>query len=178
VERVSYEEAKDFCKQLSALDKAQGYDREYKLPTEAQWEYACREAGKTTTVFHYGNNLGSDLANFDGNSPYGGAKIGRYLARTAAVDSKEYKPNELGLYHMHGNVRQWCLDWYDDDYYSNSRLKDPEGPENGRIRVVRGGSWVSSGWGCRAARRSGSGPGGHGDDVGFRIVVVLPSRTR
>jgi formylglycine-generating enzyme required for sulfatase activity len=145
----------------------------YRLPTEAEWEYACR-AG-TTTPFHFGKSLSSRQANFDGNHPYGGAEKGPYLARTCKVGS--YKPNKFGLYDMHGNVHQWCSDWYDKDYYKDSPAKDPLGPDRGAVRVLRGGSWIVLGRFCRAADRLTNDPGGRDYNMGFRVACSRPART-
>src|SRR5205807_6024668 len=101
--------------------------RSYRLPTEAEWEYACR-AG-TATTYHTGDALSSTQANFDGRPG------GSFLNRTTAVGS--YKPNAWGLYDMHGNVGEWCADAYDRDYYTNSPRKDPPGPRKGYGRVIR-----------------------------------------
>jgi formylglycine-generating enzyme required for sulfatase activity len=158
VEQVRRHEAVDFCKRLSDLPAEKKAGRVYRLPTEAEWEYACR-AG-TTTAFHFGNALSSKQANFNGNFPYGGAPKGPNLQRTAKVGS--YAANAWGLYDMHGNVWEWCADWYDPDYYKNSPKENPKGPAKGVMDtgfgkdffvVVRGGSWLEEGRGCRAAYR-------------------------
>jgi formylglycine-generating enzyme required for sulfatase activity len=170
VDSVSWHDAKKFCDKLSALPKEKKAGRVYRLPREAEWEYACR-AG-TTTPFHYGKSLSSEQANFDGNYPYGGADKGPYLKRPSKVGS--YKPNAWGLYDMHGNVWQWCQDWYKKDYYAESDKEDPKGPESGTARVLRGGSRYSNGWVCRAADRGRFVPGRRLDIVGFRVVCVAP----
>ena len=123
VENVSHEEAEEFCKKLTAKEAKSG--RKYRLPTEAEWEYACRGGAASSTPFHFGDTLSSSQANFNGNYPYGGADKGEYL-RTCKVGS--YKKNGFGLYDMHGNVWEWCADWYSKDYYSKSPAKDPPGP--------------------------------------------------
>jgi formylglycine-generating enzyme required for sulfatase activity len=158
VEQVRWGEARDFCTRLSALADEKKAGRTYRLPTEAEWEYACR-AG-TTTPFNTGDALSSRQANFNGDVPYGGAEKGPFLRRTAKVGS--YAPNAWGLYDMHGNVLQWCNDWYDPDYYKKSAKENPKGPENGVMPtgferwffvVVRGGCWLDEGRACRSARR-------------------------
>src|SRR5262249_8488763 len=147
----------EFCRKLSDLAAEKNAGRAYRLPTEAEWEYACR-AG-TTTAFHFGKAL-SDQANCNGNYPYGAAGKGPFLQKTAKVGS--YAPNAWGLYDMHGNVAEWCADWYDPDYYKNSPKEDPTGPAKGVVptgfktdffRVVRGGCWLDEARGCRAAYR-------------------------
>ena len=194
VERVSWDDAVAFCKKLSELPEEKKAGRVYRLPTEAEWEYACR-AG-TKTAFHYGDSLSSKQANFDGNDPYGGADKGPYLARTAKVGS--YAPNAFGLYDMHGNVWEWCQDWYDENYYKNSPREDPPGPAQtsyrvfrGGIReviaaikewwkpaqtsyrVVRGGGWDNDGRDCRSAGRYRDEPGNrNGGGLGFRVAAV------
>jgi formylglycine-generating enzyme required for sulfatase activity len=133
VDTVCWYDAVSFCERLSALPEEKAAGRVYRLPTEAEWEYACR-AG-TKTPFHYGKALSSRQANFDGNLPYGSAPKGPYLGRTCEVRS--YKPNDFGLYQMHGNLYQWCSDWYGEDYYTHSPRKDPTGPEKGKYHVLR-----------------------------------------
>lgn len=113
VEYVSWHDASEFCKKLTEMDESLPEGWEYRLPTEAEWEYACR-AG-TTTPFHFGSTLSSYQANFNGDHPYGDAPKGPYLKRTCEVGS--YKCNGWGLYDMHGNVWEWCLDWYDPNFY-------------------------------------------------------------
>ena len=136
-----------------------------RLPTEAEWEYACR-AG-STTPFNTGNNLTTDQANNDGNYPYNGNPKGVYLAKTQPVGS--YPSNFWGLNDMHGNVWEWCSDWYDFNY-STSNQTNPKGPNTGTIRVVRGGSWFDGALHSRSSRRSYSIPSGSKSGIGFRIV--------
>jgi formylglycine-generating enzyme required for sulfatase activity len=177
VEDLRWNEAVDFCNRLTALPEEKKAGRKYRLPTEAEWEYACR-AG-TTTAFHYGKSLSSLEANFNGNFPYGGAAKGPYLRRTAKVGS--YKPNAWGLYDMHGNVQEWCSDWYDPDYYKKSPRVDPKGPDKGVLstdykdfyRVVRGGCWLDEARGCRSAYRFRAMPHDAYMLVGFRVVCEI-----
>jgi formylglycine-generating enzyme required for sulfatase activity len=174
VEKVSWNDAVEFCKKLSEMPEEKRNGPMYRLPTEAEWEYACR-GGASVKPFHFGDSLSSTQANFDGNYPYGGADKGPYLERTTRVGS--YDANAFGLYDMHGNVWEWCADWYDKDYYKTSPRKDPPGPATGTYRVLRGGSWGSFGRGCRAAYRSFGGPGYRVSYLGFRVVLVAGART-
>ncbi len=175
MEQVRFPEVLDFCRKLSALPDEVKAGRVYRLPTEAEWEYACR-AG-TATVFHYGNGLSSKLANFNGVYPYGDAAKGEKLQKTAKVGS--YAPNAWGLYDMHGNVAEWCSDWYDPGYYKASPKQNPKGPDKGVVttnfqneffRVVRGGCWLDEGRACRAAYRFRLQPSEPYRLVGFRVV--------
>ncbi len=163
VERVSWFDAGEFCARLAALCPGHAY----RLPTEAEWEYACR-AG-TTSVFHFGDSLTSDLANIDGNLPEGAAPKGRYLARTSAVGS--YPPNAFGLYDMHGNVWEWCQDWFDDHYYAASPEASPPGPAGGTRRSLRGGGWFYGARICRSAYRYRYEPEARHNDFGLRVVL-------
>jgi formylglycine-generating enzyme required for sulfatase activity len=136
------------------------------LPTEAQWEYACR-AG-TTTPFNTGYNLTTDQANYNGNYPYNNNAKGQYREKTLPVGS--FLPNGWGLYDMHGNVREWCLDWY-GEYLTKSQT-NPKGLASGSCRVLRGGSWNSFAQYCRSADRTGSAPSDNGYGIlGFRVVI-------
>jgi uncharacterized protein (TIGR02996 family) len=170
VECVSWDDVTVFLAKLAALKKEVEARREYRLPTEAEWEYACRGGPCSSTPFHLGNSLSSTQASFDGRFPYGEASKRPYRQRTCAVGS--YRPNAFGLYDMHGAVFEWCADWYDKDYYKTSPRRDPQGPSEGRSRVRRGGGWNSNGWSCRAARRSGNAPFYRLSSMGFRVVAV------
>jgi formylglycine-generating enzyme required for sulfatase activity len=162
VEMVSWDDAADFCKKLSAKTGTV-----VQLPTEAQWEYACR-AG-TKAPFNTGETINTDQANFDGNYTYGNGAKGDYRQKTTTVGS--FKPNAFGLYDMHGNVCQWCADWFEENYYGRSPKADPTGPADGTLRVLRGGSWNGRPWYCRSALRSGASPGARDGYGGFRVVV-------
>lgn len=172
VEQVSYEQAVAFCKALSELPEEKAAGRVYRLPTEAEWQYACR-AGMTT-AFHYGDALGSHQANINGNFPYGGAPRGPFLGRTCEVGS--YEPNAFGLYDMHGNVAEMIEDWYGRYYYKDSPSEDPKGPEKGADKVVLGGSWGTDAGRCRCAFRRSNATSGAAYFFGFRVAcdVVGP----
>lgn len=169
VESVSWKDAVEFCRKLSALPAESSAGRVYRLPTEAEWEYASR-AG-TTTPFHFGDQLNGLQANCDGNDRYGTDTKGPFLRRPAPVGS--YPANPFGLFDMHGNVLEWCHDWYDEDYYRNSPADDPPGPEQGTNRVRRGGSWYDPAGLCRAATRFRVVPSYVSDDLGFRVAVAM-----
>jgi formylglycine-generating enzyme required for sulfatase activity len=169
VETISWQEANEFCRRLSALPAERAAHRFYRLPTEAEWEYACR--GGVALPFSSGITLTSREANFNGNYPYGIAARGPYLERTTKVGS--YPPNPFGLFDMHGNVWEWCLDFYDRTFYRNSPRENPLGPETGSQRVVRGGSCFNIGRFCRSAYRLGIAPGNRNLDVGIRVVMVV-----
>jgi formylglycine-generating enzyme required for sulfatase activity len=180
-ENIFWRHAVEFCKRLSVRPEEKKAGRVYRLPTEAEWEYACR-AG-TTTPFHYGIALTSKLANFNGEFPFGTAEKGPYLRQTSKVGS--YKPNAWGLYDMHGNVQEWCSDYYDPNYYKSSPKKDPRGPEKGVLstdyhndfyHVVRGGSWLDEGRGCRSAYRFRAMPHDGYQIVGFRVVCEMSGK--
>ena len=136
----------------------------YRLPTEAEWEYACR-AG-TTTPFNTGYNITTDHANYNGNYPYYFNATGAYQECTMEVGS--FEPNRWGLYDMHGNVREWCWDWYGD--YGGSAQINPTGASLGFSRVLRGGHWNGDGRGLRSAYRSYYAPPFKSHSIGFRIV--------
>jgi len=149
VENVSHDDCQKF---IAKINKAMP-GLEVKLPTEAEWEYACR-AG-TTTPFSFGDNINTDQVNYDGRYPYAGGEKGQYRKET--VEVKTFKPNGWGLYEMHGNVGEWCADWY-------GSYKKGE-------RVLRGGSWFNNGGYCRSAYRSRNSPDNRYDFNGFRLAV-------
>jgi formylglycine-generating enzyme required for sulfatase activity len=147
----------------------------YRLPTEAEWEYACRGGAKTP--FHCGVSLPPGQANFDGTQPYAGGVRGSFLDRTTEVGS--YPPNGFGLYDMHGNVWEWCADLYDKDYYKRSPSQDPTGPSGGvGWRIERGGSYFSPGCSCRAASRFSGPPDKRHCDIGFRVACSVAPKSQ
>jgi len=137
-----------------------------RLPTEAEWEYACR-AG-TTTPFNTGVNLSTTQANYNGNYPYSNHAKSEYREKTMPAGS--FISNDWGLYDMHGNVREWCSDWFGD--YSTEAQTNPKGPEWKSSRVIRGGSWYLSAKKCRSADRYDDQPDYRCNDLGFRIVFL------
>jgi formylglycine-generating enzyme required for sulfatase activity/tRNA A-37 threonylcarbamoyl transferase component Bud32 len=164
VENVSWDEAKEFCKKLSKMVK-----REYRLPSEAEWEYAAR-AG-TKTPFASGSSLSSTEENFDGDYPYGGAAKGPSRDKTTPVGI--FKPNAWGIYDMHGNVREWCEDIWHADY--NGAPTDGSswligGDKN--HRVLRGGSWFLDGRTARSAARLKFTPSSRVNHIGFRVALT------
>jgi uncharacterized protein (TIGR02996 family) len=172
VESVSWEEAAGFLEALSALDAERAAGRSYRLPTEAEWEYACRGGAPASgyCTFHTGNSLSSRQANFDGRFPYGKAAKGIYLSRTCKVGS--YPPNAFGLFDMHGNVWEWCSDWFDENYYKTSPRRNPAGPSEGSTRVIRGGSYIDGSQECRSASRYRASPAMRLFYLGFRVALA------
>ena len=160
VERVSWNDAQRFIETMNNMKPA----LKLCLPSEAQWEYACR-AG-TNTAFSFGIQINSTQVNFDGNYPYNDGERSQYREET--VDVKFLPANPWGLYEMHGNVLEWCQDWYGP--YSSEAVIDPKGPETGDNRVLRGGSWIYDGGYCRSANRSRRSPGRGRNDIGFRLA--------
>jgi formylglycine-generating enzyme required for sulfatase activity len=166
VEQVSWLDAEEFCLRLSVAT-----GRTYRLPSEAEWEYACRAA--TQTPFHFGETITPDLANFDGNYTYAKSKKGLYREETTAVG--DFTPNVFGLYDMHGNVSEWCLDHWHDTYEGAPTDGRPwlSNDENAR-RIRRGGSWFFDPWLCRSAYRYRSNPSVRDLYIGFRVVCIAP----
>jgi formylglycine-generating enzyme required for sulfatase activity/tRNA A-37 threonylcarbamoyl transferase component Bud32 len=162
VECVSWDDAVAFCESLTEKT-----GKTVTLPTEAQWEYSCR-AG-TTTPFNTGQTISTDQANYNGNYTYGNGSKGEHREKTIAVGS--FGPNAFGLYDMHGNVWEWCGDWYDS--YANAENIDPARPDSGTYRVLRGGGWRSDPQDCRSADRGWGSPGRRGTNLGFRVAVDL-----
>jgi formylglycine-generating enzyme required for sulfatase activity len=158
VDSVSWNDCQEFIKKLKAKEK-----QAYRLPTEAEWEYACR-AG-TTTPFHVGDTLSLAQANFQGHDPNVKDKKKLPLLRTTPVN--HFPANAWGLHDMHGNLWQWCQDWYGD--YPQKEVTDPKGPAQGSSRVLRGGSWFYTADCCRSACRHWGEPGLRNYSIGFRL---------
>jgi formylglycine-generating enzyme required for sulfatase activity len=165
VERVSWNDVQEFIRKLNS----QKGDSGHRLPTEAEWEYACRVG--TKTPFSFGKCLSTEQANYNGKYPMPKCSKGQNRGKTIPVAS--FEPNAWGLYDMHGNVYEWCQDWY--GAYPSGSVTDPVCPTSGSTRVLRGGCWFSHARFCRSAFRLRDGPGdrdGYGY-YGFRLV--LPS---
>jgi formylglycine-generating enzyme required for sulfatase activity len=155
---VIWSDSVTYCKKLSEKE-----GKTYRLPTEAEWEYACR-AG-TQTTWSFGNDE---------------KELGDYAWCVPTVTEEHHaqqvglkKPNAFGLYDMHGNVWEWCHDYYEEDYYQHSPTNDPQGPESGFSRVLRGGSWDYSTRNSRSAFRNWYPTGNRNYDYGFRLVREL-----
>jgi formylglycine-generating enzyme required for sulfatase activity len=175
VESVSWYDAVEFCDRLTILT-----DRQYRLPTEAEWEYACR-AG-TTTPFHFGKTITTELANYRGtdnesmkwSGSYGDGPKGEHREETTPVNQFE-GANAFGLCDMHGNVWEWCQDYWHDSYEGVPTDGSAwiEGGNSER-RILRGGSWIYFPRYCRSACRDFNGPGGGDFNIGFRVVCSAP----
>ena len=167
VERVSWEDAQAFIKKLSTKNRGK---YKFRLPTEAEWEYACR-AG-TTTPFFFGETIGTDQANYDGNHTYGKGKKGVYRQQTTPVGS--FPANAFGLHDMHGNVWEWCEDIYSDQAYGEHQRSNPiytgTNYQSGSYRVLRGGGWFNFPHRLRSAHRFRNVAASRDGDVGFRLV--------
>ncbi|MGD9209460.1 MAG: formylglycine-generating enzyme family protein [Desulfobacteraceae bacterium] len=160
VESISWEDCQIFIDRLNVA--IPGLD--ICLPTEAQWEYACR-AG-TTTPFHFGETITTDQVNFNGNYPYNDGLKGEYRKQTVTV--KTFSCNSWGLYEMHGNVWEWCADWYGP--YPKETVVNPTGPNQGKRRVLRGGSWIGVARNVRSALRYRNDPADRLDLNGLRFA--------
>ena len=156
VESVSWNDCQEFCKKLN---QQAGHEL-YRMPTEAEWEYACRAS--TTSPFAFSETITPAFVNFSGNK----------RRETLPVGSLKLA-NAFGLFDMHGNVWEWCQDWYGE--YSSDPIANPRGPSTGKSRVVRGGSWVDDSNSCRSAIRSGISPVTRSIYVGFRVAVSTPT---
>jgi formylglycine-generating enzyme required for sulfatase activity len=157
VENVSWDDAVEFCKKLSDLPEAKKAGRVYRLPTEAQWEYACRAGSKTAYSFDDEEGLLPEYGWFKRNSS----------RRTHTVVLLE--PNAWGLYDMHGNIWEWCSDGYVE--YPKGAVSDPTGLKEGSSRVFRGGGWINDAANCRSAYRGKYDPSYRNSDLGFRVAL-------
>ena len=170
VDNVRWDEAVEFCDRLSRYTTHKRY---YRLPSESEWEYACR--ARTQTPFYFGATIRTDLANYNGDYTYGDGPKGEYRGKTTPVDYFRY-PNAFGLYDMHGNVREWCQDhWHDN--YQGAPLDGSaweEDPLHNNGRVIRGGSWSDAPGGCRSAFRFDLPRVGRDARIGLRVVVSAP----
>ncbi|MBP8979641.1 MAG: formylglycine-generating enzyme family protein [Syntrophobacterales bacterium] len=160
VEQVSWQEVQEFIRRLNRLENSD----KYRLPTEAEWEYAAR-AG-TTTVFNTGPCLLTDQANYNGDFPLAGCPRGEYRARPMPAAS--FPPNQWGLYDMHGNVSEWVQDG--NGSYPAGEATDYRGADQGSTRVFRGGDWSHDAWSCRSAGRFAGHPAGGDNYLGLRLL--------
>ncbi|KPA15221.1 serine/threonine protein kinase [Candidatus Magnetomorum sp. HK-1] len=163
VENISWNDVQDFIEKLNHKDNR----RLYRLPTEAEWEYAARSG--TTTPFAFGNCLSTNDANYNGNRPLSGCSTGIY--RKSPITVATLKANAWGLYDMHGNVYEWCNDWYSS--YPTSAVVDPLGPETGSYRMIRGGYWFVIARYCRSSFRIKESPDKKGYYLGCRLACSL-----
>ena len=157
VERVSWNDVQEFIQKLNNKEET----NKYRLPTEAEWEYAARADTKSTYCFSSDIKTLSQYAWYRKNSEGKTHPIG------------QLKPNAWGLYDVHGNVHEWCQDWFDRNYYSQSPSNLPLGPSSGLAKVLRGGDWGSEDWYCRCASRSLSSPDRRSNRLGFRLVRMV-----
>jgi formylglycine-generating enzyme required for sulfatase activity len=170
VEQLFWTDAVEFCRRLSDLPGEKAAKRRYGLPTEAQWEYACRAGNPGPWPFSPQSGqlrTGSEEKLLDEYGWFSTNSNGQ----THPVGQK--RANVFGLYDMLGNVWEWCQDWYDKDYYAKSRTTDPVGPSGGSFRVIRGGCWLDPVWLCRSANRYFFEPGKCLHYLGFRVAGVL-----
>jgi len=179
VERVSWEDAVEFCARLS-----QKTGRTYRLPSEAEWEYACRGVSleeitveewnkKYHQPFHFGKTITPDVANYDGTGRYGRGITGKYREQTTPVGYFK-AANAFGLYDLHGNVWEWCGDDWEDNYNTPRTQESYKGDKNNNSKVIRGGSWFNYPRVCRSAFRFDFFPVNRIDDDGFRVVCERP----
>ncbi len=157
VERVTWNDAMEFCEKLSKRTH-----KIIRLPTDAEWEYACRAGSNTQFCFGDAEEDLGDYAWYHANSGHTTHPVG------------QKKPNAWGLYDMHGNVCEWCADWF--DFYPKGAVTDPQGPASGKYRVVRGSSWFNYANSCRSASTNGCPPTQSFSGYGFRVVVSVPDQ--
>jgi len=161
VDNVSWHDTQEFIKKLNALPEEKSRRRVYRLPTEAEWEYCCRTGADVKEMFISKKpvaTLDPKQANYQGSG----------LNRTCKVGS--YDANPFGLYDMHGNILEWCQDWFGETTYSDKDRKDPKGPKTGTYKIIRGGAWVYDQSACRAAYRNYTNPEQRGNFFGFRVA--------
>jgi formylglycine-generating enzyme required for sulfatase activity len=171
VDFASWAQSTNFIQKLNDRERAAGRLPEgyiYRLPTEAEWEYACRAGTTTAVAIGSGNNLSSAQANFDGTFPYAGAASGPDRHKT--IISGSFAPNAWGLYDMHGNVAEWCQDVFGP--LPGGAVTDPKGPQEGTTRVIRGGMYLGVGKSCRSAKRDGRSQTFRNFGQGFRVVLA------
>jgi formylglycine-generating enzyme required for sulfatase activity len=170
VERVSWEDAVRFCERLSERPEERAARRKYRLPTEAEWEYAAR--GGASTVFPFGDTFTAVHGTFDARFPFPeGAGTGE--AATGPTPVGKFPANSFGLFDTCGNVWEWCADWYDERVYAASPVRDPVGPPTGTRKVLRGGSWKNQAHSCRPAYRNALPPFQKNSTTGFRMVLEV-----
>ncbi|MGD2009870.1 MAG: formylglycine-generating enzyme family protein [Desulfobacterales bacterium] len=157
VERVSWNDVQAFIHKLNNIEET----NKYRLPTEAEWEYAARADSESSYTFGSDTNILSQYAWYRNNSGGETHPVG------------QLNPNAWGLYDMHGNVHEWCQDWFDRKYYSQSPSNAPSGPLTGLAKALRGGDWGSEDWYCRCASRSLSSPDRRSDRLGFRLIRMV-----
>ena len=168
VECVSWNDAQEFCARLSRMA-----NKTYRLPTEAEWEYACR--GGTTTPFYCGETISTDLANYDGNYIYGQGQKGEYRKKTTEVGI--FPANPFGLYDMCGNVWEWCKDGWHDHYINAPTDGSAWTSLSSQHKLLRGGSWLYNPDFCRSAYRVGNNLAYYSSNIGFRVVCSGAART-
>jgi len=159
---ISWLMAMDFIVVLNGIA-----DENFRLPTEAEMEYAIRAGSETP--FHTGKTISTGQANYNGIHTYGSGQKGTYLQKTSP--GRSYPANRFGLFDMHGNVWEWCSDWYAKDYYEESPVDNPRGPETGKNKIMRGGSWFTAPRSVRSANRRGLQPDIALEDSGFRLIA-------
>jgi uncharacterized protein (TIGR02996 family) len=168
VECVSWEDCQEFCQHLREADGLEsGLPSPYRLATEAEWEFACR--GGTTTPFSFGESISPKQANF--HTSYRSETRPTDKARQETTPVGQFPSNAWGLADMHGNVYEWCADWYAP--HPVTAVSDPTGPDKGNVRVLRGGSWHSLAGRCRSSSRGWGAPGYRGSDVGCRVCFRM-----
>jgi uncharacterized protein (TIGR02996 family) len=162
VENVSHAEAREFCDRLGQLPGEEVFRRNYRLATEAEWEWACRAGGLSGQAYAFGSSFRQGWIHCTSNKPD--------IRNPLPVGS--FPPNDWGLYDMHGNCWDWCNDWYSDSYYQASPRENPQGPAAGDRLVLRGGSWFNASTLCRSASRFGTTPSGS-NCIGFRVALSI-----